>query len=110
MICGRDTDTLDGQGVVMATIESVAENSVDGVTAPLFYGLIAGPVGVMVYKAISTLDSTFGYKNERYFTIRLGLSQVGRRRGVSPKPAYIPFGARGSMDNGYAWPRLFSGP
>ncbi len=66
MICGRDTGTLDGQAVVMATIESVAENSVDGVTAPLFYGLLAGPVGVMVYKAISTLDSTFGYKNERY--------------------------------------------
>jgi adenosylcobinamide-phosphate synthase len=39
---------------------------VDGVTAPLFYAFLAGPVGIMVYKAISTLDSTFGYKNERY--------------------------------------------
>jgi len=66
MICGRDTNTLDEQGLARATIESVAENSVDGVTAPLFYGLMAGPVGVMVYKAISTLDSTFGYKNDRY--------------------------------------------
>ncbi|MCX5873857.1 MAG: adenosylcobinamide-phosphate synthase CbiB [Deltaproteobacteria bacterium] len=66
MICGRDTNTLDTRGVVRATVESVAENTVDGVTAPLLYGVIGGPVGVMVYKAISTLDSTFGYRNERY--------------------------------------------
>ncbi|MGC8605047.1 MAG: adenosylcobinamide-phosphate synthase CbiB, partial [Desulfomonilaceae bacterium] len=67
MICGRDTDTLNEIGVTKATIESVAENTVDGVTAPLFYGMLVGPVGVMVYKAISTLDSTFGYKNDRYW-------------------------------------------
>ncbi|MBI5252598.1 MAG: cobalamin biosynthesis protein CobD [Desulfomonile tiedjei] len=66
MICGRDTDRLDETGVVKATVESVAENMVDGVTAPLLYGVIGGPVGMMVYKAINTLDSTFGYKNERY--------------------------------------------
>jgi adenosylcobinamide-phosphate synthase len=66
MICGRDTENLDEQGVARATVESVAENCVDGVTAPLFYGALAGPVGVIVYKAVSTLDSTFGYKNERY--------------------------------------------
>ncbi|MFA6221593.1 MAG: adenosylcobinamide-phosphate synthase CbiB [Desulfomonilaceae bacterium] len=66
MICGRDTGNLDKEGVVRATVESVAENCVDGVTAPLFYGALAGPVGVIVYKAVSTLDSTFGYKNERY--------------------------------------------
>jgi adenosylcobinamide-phosphate synthase len=66
MICGRDTDNLDEPAVVQATIESVAENMVDGVTAPLFYAVLAGPVGIMAYKAVSTLDSTFGYKNERY--------------------------------------------
>ena len=66
MICGRDTDDLDEQAVVQATIESVAENMVDGVTAPLFFAVLAGPVGIMAYKAVSTLDSTFGYKNERY--------------------------------------------
>ena len=66
MICGRDTGSLDEQGVIRATVESVAENTVDGVTAPIFYGLLAGPVGIIVYKAISTLDSTFGYKNDRY--------------------------------------------
>ncbi|MGC8658977.1 MAG: adenosylcobinamide-phosphate synthase CbiB [Desulfomonilaceae bacterium] len=66
MICGRDTAALDQDGVIRATVESVAENTVDGVTAPIFYGLLCGPVGIMVYKAISTLDSTFGYKNDRY--------------------------------------------
>jgi adenosylcobinamide-phosphate synthase len=68
MICGRDTEPLDETGVVKATVESVAENMVDGVTAPLFYAVIGGPVGMMVYKAINTLDSTFGYKNEKYLT------------------------------------------
>jgi adenosylcobinamide-phosphate synthase len=63
---GRDTEQLDEHGVVRAAVESVAENSVDGVVAPLFYAFLLGPVGAMTYKAISTLDSTFGYKNEQY--------------------------------------------
>jgi adenosylcobinamide-phosphate synthase len=63
---GRDTDQLDEKGVVRAAVESVAENSVDGVVAPLFFAFLFGPVGAMTYKAISTLDSTFGYKNEKY--------------------------------------------
>lgn len=66
MICGRDADRLDEAGIVRATVESVAENMVDGVTAPLFFAVIGGPVGIMLYKAVNTLDSTFGYKNERY--------------------------------------------
>lgn len=66
MICGRDTDRLDRGGVVRATVESVAENAVDGVTAPLFFAALGGPVAMLAYKAVNTLDSTFGYKNERY--------------------------------------------
>ncbi len=66
MIVGRDTNRLDQAGVSRATVESVAENMVDGVTAPLFYGILAGPVGAMLYKAINTGDSMFGYKNEKY--------------------------------------------
>jgi adenosylcobinamide-phosphate synthase len=65
-ICGRDIDNLDEEGIARATVESVAENLVDGVTAPLFFAFLAGPVGIMTYKAISTLDSTFGYKDVRY--------------------------------------------
>lgn len=63
---GRDTETLDEEGIVRAAVESVAENSVDGIVSPLFYAAVAGPVGAMVYKAVNTLDSTFGYRNERY--------------------------------------------
>ncbi|MEW6356536.1 MAG: adenosylcobinamide-phosphate synthase CbiB [Planctomycetota bacterium] len=66
LIVGRDTGRLDEPGVVRAAVESVAENLVDGVTAPLFFGVLAGPVGAMLYKAVNTLDSTFGYKDERY--------------------------------------------
>jgi len=66
MLVGRDTDSLDEPGVVRATVESVAENMVDGVTAPLLFAVIGGPVGAILYKAVNTLDSTFGYKNERF--------------------------------------------
>ncbi len=65
-ICGRDVDRLEEQGVVKATVESVAENLVDGVISPVFYAVLGGPVAAMAYKAINTLDSTFGYKDERY--------------------------------------------
>ncbi len=66
MICGRDADQIDESGCIRATVESVAENASDGVVAPLFYAAIGGPVGIMAYKAINTLDSTFGYKNPKY--------------------------------------------
>ena len=66
LIVGRDTDDLDEAQITRAAVESIAESTVDGVTASLFYALIAGPIGAMVYKAVNTLDSTFGYKNKRY--------------------------------------------
>lgn len=66
MICGRDTDSLDEQEITRATVESASENLVDGVFAPLFFVVLGGPAGLMMYKAVSTLDSTFGYKNARY--------------------------------------------
>lgn len=66
MIVGRDTDQLTAEEVTKATIETVAENTSDGVIAPLFYLLLGGPVLGMMYKAINTLDSMVGYKNEKY--------------------------------------------
>ncbi len=65
-IVGRDTAELDRAGVTRAGVESVAESLVDGVTAPLFYAFLGGPIGAMFYKAINTGDSMFGYKNDRY--------------------------------------------
>lgn len=66
MIVGRDTENLSQVEVVRATIETVAENTVDGVTAPLFYALLGGTPLAMLYKAVNTMDSMLGYKNERY--------------------------------------------
>lgn len=66
MIVGRDTERLDEAGVVRATVESVAENIVDGITAPLFFAVLFGPLGAIGYRAVNTLDSLFGYRNERY--------------------------------------------
>lgn len=66
LIVGRDTSVLDEQSVARAAVETVAENASDGVIAPLFYLMIGGaPLG-MAYKAVNTLDSMVGYKNERY--------------------------------------------
>lgn len=65
-IVGRDTDNLDEAQVVRGTVETVAENTVDGITAPLFYGFLGGPALAMAYKAVNTLDSMVGYKNEKY--------------------------------------------
>jgi len=66
MIVGRDTERLDEGEVVRGVVETVAENTVDGVTAPLFYGFLGGPPLALAYKAINTLDSMIGYKDERY--------------------------------------------
>lgn len=79
-IVGRDTATLDEDGICRATIETVAENMVDGITAPLFFALLASgcaPLGTLspigwavlgafLYKAVNTMDSMIAYKNERY--------------------------------------------
>lgn len=66
MIVGRDTATLEGNDIRKATIETVAENASDGIIAPLFYFSLGGLPLAMAYKAVNTLDSMVGYKNERY--------------------------------------------
>jgi len=66
MIVGRDVEPLDSAGVSRATIETVAENLVDGVISPLFFAVIGGAPLAVAYKMINTLDSMVGYKNERY--------------------------------------------
>lgn len=66
MIVGRDTDALGEKDITRATVESVAESIVDGITAPLFFAALAGPAGAVAYRAVNTLDSTFGYLNDRH--------------------------------------------
>ncbi len=66
MIVGRDTEMLDETGVVKAAVETVAENTSDGVIAPLLFLVVGGPILGYFYKAVNTMDSMVGYKNEKY--------------------------------------------
>ncbi len=66
MMVSRDTGELDAAGVSRAAIESVAENFIDGVVAPLLFAALFGPVGAVVFKAVSTMDSMIGKRDERY--------------------------------------------
>jgi adenosylcobinamide-phosphate synthase len=65
-IVGRDTDILDQAEICRATVETVAESTVDGVTAPLFWATLLGPIGAVLYRAINTLDSMWGHRDEHY--------------------------------------------
>ena len=66
MIVGRETAELGPEGIRRALIETMAENLNDGVVAPIFYLALGGPAAAVAYKAVNTLDSMVGYKNERY--------------------------------------------
>jgi hypothetical protein len=66
MIVGREVDRLDETGVTRATVETVAENLVDGIVSPLFFAVLGGAPLAMAYKMVNTLDSMVGYRNDRY--------------------------------------------
>lgn len=89
MLVSRDTKSLDAGGVARATVETVAENFSDGVAAPLFFLILGGPAVAMAYKAVNTLDSMVGYKNDAYryfgwFSARLddGVNWIPARLSV----------------------------
>jgi len=75
-IVGRDTENLDVNDISRAVIETVAENTSDGIIAPLFYLFLGGIPLAMAYKAINTLDSMVGYKNERYINIGMASARL----------------------------------
>jgi adenosylcobinamide-phosphate synthase len=66
MVVGRDSHNMEAEDIARATVETVAENTTDAVVAPLFYAFIAGPPGAMAYRAVNTLDSMLGYKDEKF--------------------------------------------
>lgn len=86
-IVGRDTHLLSKEKIIRAAVESIAENTTDGIIAPLFYLILAGPVLAIAYKAINTLDSMVGYKNERY--INFGWASAKLDDAVNFFPARI---------------------
>ena len=85
-IVGRDTENLSEKEIIRATVETVAENTVDGLIAPLFYAFVGACINVggislaaplaMTYKAINTLDSSVGYKNEKYLHIGFASAKI----------------------------------
>lgn len=90
MLVGRDTERLDARGVSRAAVESVAENLVDGVTAPIFFAVLGGPVAAMMYKAASTLDSTFGYKDARYLLFGWASARLDDAANYLPARLTVP--------------------
>ena len=75
-LVSRDTKELDKEGICKATIETILENTSDGVIAPLFFAIIGGAPLAMAYKAVNTLDSMVGYKNEKYMDLGLFSAKV----------------------------------
>ena len=84
MIVGRDTENLTVEGVTKAAVETVAENTNDGVIAPLIYMLIGGPILGFVYKAVNTMDSMLGYKNEKYLYFGRAAAKMDDVAGFIP--------------------------
>ena len=83
-IVGRDTSELSEEGVTKATVETVAENFADGVLAPLLYLAIGGAPLALTYKAVNTLDSMLGYKNEKYIDFGRASAKLDDFCGFAP--------------------------
>ncbi|SHH41065.1 cobalamin biosynthesis protein [Tepidibacter thalassicus] len=75
-IVGRDTQSLSKNEIIRAVVETVAENTVDGIISPMFYLFIGGAPLAMAYKAVNTLDSMIGYKNEKYIDIGFASAKI----------------------------------
>lgn len=76
MIVGRDTQSLNSEGITKAAVETVAENTSDGVIAPIIYMAIGGGVLGYVYKAVNTMDSMIGYKNDKYLNFGFAAAKL----------------------------------
>ena len=87
-LVGRDPSALDREAMVRATVESVAENSSDGVLAPLCFLFVGGPVLALAYKAVNTLDSMIGYRDARH--LYFGRAAARLDDAVNFVPARLP--------------------
>lgn len=100
-IVGRDTTSLNEKEIVRATVETVAENTVDGIIAPLFYAFIGGAPLAMAYKAINTLDSTVGYKNEKYYYLGYASAKIDDIANYIPARIGVVLLSLGSLFSGF---------
>jgi len=89
-IVGREVDKLSERGVIRATVETVAENLVDGFISPLFYAVIGGAPLAMAYKMINTLDSMIGYKNDRYILFGKAAARIDDFANYIPARLSVP--------------------
>ena len=99
-IVGRDTQELTAEGVTKAAVETVAESFSDGVAVPFFYMMIGGAPLALTYKAINTMDSMVGYKNERYINFGRGPAHLDDLAGLIPSrlAALMWIAAAGMME------------
>ena len=99
-IVGRDTQELTAEGVTKAAVETVAESFSDGVAAPFFYMMIGGAPLALTYKAINTMDSMVGYKNEKYINFGRGPAHLDDLAGLIPSrlAALMWIAAAGMME------------
>lgn len=104
-IVGRDTANLSKNEIIRATVESIAENAVDGVIAPLFYGIIGGAPLAMLYRAVNTLDSMLGYKNERYQFFGWAAARIDDLANLVPARICAVLMAMSSGLFGFNWRR-----
>ncbi len=90
-IVGRDVEDLEGEKIAKAAVESVAENLVDGVVAPLFYAALGGAPLAMAYKMVNTLDSRIGYLNETYRHFGKAAARIDDATNLLPARLSVPF-------------------
>lgn len=107
MIVGRDTKELSEEGVIKAAVETVAENTSDGVIAPLFYMMIGGAALGFLYKSINTMDSMVGYKNEKYIHFGRYAAKLDDIANFIPSRLSALFMVAGSAIGGYPAGRAF---
>lgn len=100
-IVGRDTASLDEQEIIRATVETVAENIVDGIISPLLYAFLGGAPMAMAYKAINTLDSMVGYKNKRYINFGWAAAKIDDIANFIPARISVIFLVLASWISGY---------
>lgn len=106
-IVGRDTTNLSESEIIRATVETVAENTVDGIIAPMLYAFIGGAPLAMAYKAINTLDSTVGYKNEKYKDIGFASAKIDDIANYIPARISVILMTVGSFLLGYNYKNCF---